>query len=155
LSFQTIGSAVFGTQSAFTLLPRFGTESKEDLAREELEIRAEVAVAVGGVNENAKISLNMVHAPVFYGMTFSVCADLGEGVDAGKLIAACKEAGWAIVEDAEAGPSNVSVAGESKLFMREPRADLSRAGAWWFWGAADNLRVPAASGIKLADWLEG
>jgi len=39
--------------------------------------------------------------------------------------------------------------------MSEPRADLSRAGAWWFWGAADNLRMPAASGIKLADWLEG
>jgi aspartate-semialdehyde dehydrogenase len=146
---------VFGTQTAFNLLPRFGAESKENLLREELEMRAEVAAAMGDVNEDAKISLNLIHAPVFYGMTFSACADLGEGTDAAKLIAACKEAGWTIVEDADAGPSNVSVAGESHLFMREPRADLSRAGAWWFWGAADNLRVPAASGIKLADWLEG
>lgn len=154
LSFQSIGSAVFGTQTAFNLLPRFGAESKEDLSREGLEIRAEVAAALGDVNEDAKISLNLVHAPVFYGMTFSACADLGEGTDAAKLIAASKEAGWAIAEGADAGPSNVSVAGESQLFMNEPRADLSRAGAWWFWGAADNLRVPAASGIKLADWLE-
>src|SRR5467141_317784 len=155
LSFQSIGSQVFGTQTAFTLLPRFGAESKEDLQREGLEIRAEVAAAVGDVNEDAKISLNLIHAPVFYGLTFNACADLGEGVDSGKLIAACKEAGWTIVEGGEAGPSNVSVAGESQLFMSEPRADLSRAGAWWFWGAADNLRLPAASGIKLADWLEG
>jgi aspartate-semialdehyde dehydrogenase len=155
LSFQSIGSAVFGTQTAFNLLPRFGAESKEDLPREGLEIRAEVAAAVGDVNEDAKISLNLVHVPVFYGMTFSACADLGEGVDAAKLIAACKEAGWAVAADGEAEPSNVSVAGESQLFMSEPRADLSRAGAWWFWGAADNLRMPAASGIKLADWLEG
>jgi aspartate-semialdehyde dehydrogenase len=155
LSFQSIGSAVFGTQTAFNLLPRFGAESKENLLREELEIRAEVSAAVGDVSEDAKISLNLVHAPVFYGMTFSACADLGEGVDAAKLIAACKEAGWTVAGDAEAGPSNVSVAGESQLFMSEPRADLSRAGAWWFWGAADNLRMPAASGIKLADWLEG
>jgi len=155
LSFQSIGSQVFGTQTAFTLLPRFGGESKEDLQREGLEIRAEVAAAVGDVNEDAKISLNLIHAPVFYGLTFNACADLGEGVDSGKLIAACKEAGWTIVEGGEAGPSNVSVAGESQLFMSEPRADLSRAGAWWFWGAADNLRLPAASGIKLADWLEG
>jgi aspartate-semialdehyde dehydrogenase len=155
LSFQSIGSAVFGTQTAFNLLPRFGAESKQDLAREGLEIRAEIAAAIGDVNEDAKISLNMVHAPVFYGLTFSACADLGEGVDAAKLIAACKEAGWVVAGDAEAGPSNVSVAGESQLFMSEPRADLSRAGAWWFWGAADNLRMPAASGIKLADWLEG
>ena len=155
LSFQSIGSKVFGTQTAFTLLPRFGAESKEDLQREGLEIRAEVAAAMGDVNEDAKISLNLIHAPVFYGLTFNACADLGAGVESGKLIAACKEAGWTIVESGEAGPSNVSVAGESQLFMSEPRADLSRAGAWWFWGAADNLRLPAASGIKLADWLEG
>jgi aspartate-semialdehyde dehydrogenase len=155
LSFQSIGSEVFGTQSAFNLLPRFGEDSKEDLPGEGLEIRAEVAAAVGDVNEDRKISLNLIHAPVFYGMTFSACADLGEGTDAAKLIVACKEAGWAIAEDTDAGPSNVSVAGESQLFMSEPRADLSRAGAWWFWGAADNLRMPAASGIKLADWLEG
>ena len=155
LSFQSIGSAVFGTQTAFNLLPRFGAESKENLLREELEMRAEVAAAVGDVSEDAKISLNLMHVPVFYGMTFSVCADLGEGVDSAKLIAACREAGWVVAGDAEAVPSNVSVAGESQLFMSEPRADLSRAGAWWFWGAADNLRMPAASGIKLADWLEG
>src|SRR5229473_4168535 len=155
LSFQSIGSQVFGTQTAFALLPRFGAESKEDLQREGLEIRAEVAAAMGDVNEDAKISLNLIHAPVFYGMTFSACADLGEGVDSAKLIAACKEAGWTVAGDADAGPSNVSVAGESQLFMSEPRADLSRAGAWWFWGAVDNLRMPAANGIKLADWLEG
>jgi aspartate-semialdehyde dehydrogenase len=155
LSFQSIGSQVFGTQTAFTMLPRFGAESKEDLQREGLEIRAEVSAAVGDVNEDAKISLSLVHAPVFYGLTFSACADLGEGADSGKLVEACKEAGWAITGDAEAGPSNVSVAGESQLFMSKPRADLSRAGAWWFWGACDNLRMPAASGIKLADWLEG
>jgi aspartate-semialdehyde dehydrogenase len=155
LSFQSIGSQVFGMQTAFTLLPRFGAESKEDLAREGLEIRAEVSAAVGDVNEDAKISLNLIHAPVFYGLTFSACADLGEGVDSAKLIAACREAGWVVTGDGEAGPSNVSVAGESQLFMSEPRADLSRAGAWWFWGAADNLRMAAASGIKLADWLEG
>jgi len=155
LSFQSIGSQVFGTQTAFTLLPRFAAESKEDLQREGLEIRAEVAAAVGDVNEDAKISLNLIHAPVFYGLTFNACADLGEGVDSGKLIAACREAGWTIVEGGEAGPSNVSVAGESRWCMSEPRADLSRAGAWWFWGAADNLRLPAASGSKRADWLEG
>ena len=155
LSFQSIGSQIFGVQTAFNLLPRFGVESKEDLQREGLEIRAEVAAAVGDVNEDAKISLNLVHAPMFYGLTFSAWADLGEGVDAAKLIAACREAGWVVAGDDEAGPSNVSVAGESQLFMSEPRADLSRAGAWWFWGAADNLRLPAASGIKLADWLEG
>src|SRR5258707_7251751 len=155
LSFQSICSQVFGTQTAFTLLPRFGAESKEDLQREGLEMRAEVAAAVGDVNEDAKISLNLIHAPGFYRLTVKAFVGFGDGGDSGEPIAACKEAGWTIVESAEAGPSNVSVAGESQLFMSESRAELSRAGAWWFWGAADNLRLPAASGIKLADWLEG
>ncbi len=155
LSFQTVGSAVFGTQSAFTLLPRFPAESKQDVRAKEAEIRAEVAAALGDVSEDAKVSLSLVHAPVFYGLTFSACADLGEGADMAKLNAALKEAGWNVAGEAEVGPSNVSVAGESQMQISEPRADLGRAGAWWFWGAGDNLRLPAASGIKLAEWLEG
>jgi len=155
LSFQPVGNAVFATQAAFTLLPRFAPESKHDLRVEETEIRAEVSAALADAAEDAKISLALVHAPVFYGMTFSACADLGAGADMAKLGAALKEAGWNIAGETEAGPSNVSVAGESQLHVSEPRADFSRAGAWWFWGAADNLRLPAVSGIKLAEWLEG
>ncbi|HUL35017.1 MAG TPA: Asd/ArgC dimerization domain-containing protein [Candidatus Eisenbacteria bacterium] len=155
LSFQTVGSVVFGTQAAFTLLPRFAAESQEDLRREEAEIRAEVSAVVGDVTEDAKISLSLVHAPVFYGMTFSACADLGAGVDAAKLAAGFREAGWNVAEVSDPGPSNVSVAGESQLQLSEPRADLSRAEAWWFWGAGDNLRLPAWNGIKLAERLEG
>jgi len=155
LSFQGVGSVVFGAQAAFTLLPRFSAESKQDVRGEEAEIRTEVAAALGEITEDAKISLNLVHAPVFYGLTFSACADLGEGADTAKLSAALKEAGWNVAGEAEAGPGNVSVAGESQMHISEPRADLGRAGAWWFWGASDNLRLPAASGIKLAEWLEG
>src|SRR5579883_197082 len=155
LSFQPVGNPVFGTQAAFTLLPRFAVESRQDLRREEAVIRAEVAAALSEASEGAKVSLCLVHAPVFYGTAFSACADLGEGADMARLIGAFKEAGWNVAGEGEAGPSNVSVAGESQLHLSEPRADLSRAGAWWFWGAADNLRLSAASGIKLAEWLEG
>lgn len=155
LSFQSIGSPVFGTQAAFNLLPRFAAESKEDLQRDGLEIRAELSAVLDDVNEDAKVSLSLVHVPVFYGMAFSACADLGEGADMAKLSSAFQGAGWVVAGNKECGPSNVSVAGENQLFLSEPRADLSRAGAWWFWGAGDNLRLPAASGIKLAEWLEG
>ena len=155
LSFQALGSPVFGTQAAFNLLPRFAPGSKQNMPREATEIRAELSAALDDVNEDAKVSLNLIHAPVFYGLTFSACADLGEGTDAAKLSNAFQEAGWVIAGNEEAAPSNISVAGENQLFISEPRADLSRAGSWWFWGAADNLRLPAASGVRLADWLEG
>jgi hypothetical protein len=34
-----------------------------------------------------------------------------------------------------------------------PAADPPQPATWWFWGAADNIRWPAASAVKLADKL--
>jgi aspartate-semialdehyde dehydrogenase len=154
LSFQTVGHPVFGTQAAFNLLPRFGEESRQDLHSSLLRIRSEISAAVGDPRDDAKIAINLVHAPVFYGMTFSACADLESKAELPALTEGCKHAGFSTVADPEAGPSNVSVAGENSVFLRTPQPDPAREGAWWFWGAADNLRLPASSGCKLAEWLE-
>ena len=155
LSFQNIGSPVFGTQSAFNLLPSYGEQSRSNLHERLLQIRAEVSGAISDPAEDAKVSLNLVHAPVFYGMTFSAYVEVAEQKEQVALIDVCKEAGFSMVPLAEPGPSNVSVAGETSIFLRAPEKDSSRPGAWWFWGAADNLRLPAWSGCKLAEWLEG
>jgi len=155
LSFQSVGQQVFGTQAAFNLLPRFGSESRQDLRSQLLQIRAEVSAAIGDADEDANITLNLIHAPVFYGLTFSICADLDGKAEAAALAAACRRAGFTLADTAEAAPSNVSVAGESGAFLRMPERDAAREGSWWFWGAADNLRLPASSAVKLAEWLEG
>ena len=155
LSFQSVGQQVFGTQAAFNLLPRYGKESRQDLHRSLLQIRAEVSAAVGDRTEDEKIAVNLIHAPVFYGMTFSACADLEADTDVGAVKERCRGAGFGLVAVAEAAPSNVSVAGETGVLLCEPEADSAREGTWWFWGAADNLRLPAWSGYKLAEWLEG
>ena len=154
LSFQSIGNPVFGTQAAFTMLPHFGNESRQSLQQGLLEMRAEVSSVLTEPGEDAKISMNLVHAPVFYGMAFSICVDLGEEVEAAALAETCRAAGFTIVPATEEGPSNVSVAGESGLFLSEPRAELTRAQSWWFWGVGDNLRVPAWNGLKLAELLD-
>jgi aspartate-semialdehyde dehydrogenase len=154
LSFQSVGSAVFGTQTAFNLLPRYGVESAQDLQRSLFETRAEISAGVAEPEEDQKISLNLIHAPVFYGLTFAACVDLGENAESAQLAEALRAAGFVLIPPDEAGPSNVSVAGETSIFLTEPRADASRRGSFWVWGAADNLRVPAYSGIKLAEWLD-
>jgi aspartate-semialdehyde dehydrogenase len=154
LSFQNIGHGVFGTQAAFNLLPRYGAESHEDLYGHLLQIRSEVSAAVGDATEAAKISLNLIHAPVFYGTTFSACADLEKELDAEVLSSVCRAAGFVLTRNGEAPPSNVSVAGETSLHLTEPIQDSSRAGSWWFWCAGDNLRVPAWGGVQLAEWLD-
>ncbi len=155
LSFQNIGTPVFGIQAAFNLLPRYGSGSRQDLHQRLLKLRAEISGALGNAEEDGKIAVNLVHAPVFYGMTFSACAEVEESVEVARLIDACQEAGFTLVPGMEAGPSNVSVAGETGVFLRAPEADSLRKGSWWVWGAADNLRVPAWNGCKLAEWLEG
>jgi len=154
LSFQNIGTPVFGTQAAFNLLPRYGAESGQNLHERLLQIRAEVSGAVGNPEEDAKIAVNLVHAPVFYGMTFSAYAELEEKTESAGVTEACKQAGFSLVPATEAAPSNVSVASETSVFLRTPEADSAERGGWWFWGAADNLRLPAWAGCKLAEWLE-
>jgi aspartate-semialdehyde dehydrogenase len=155
LSFQSIGYPVFGAQAAFNLLPRFGEESHHNLHQNLLQIRAEVTAAIGIPVEDAKISVNLIHAPVFYGMTFSACADLDAKAGLADVQEACKEGGFSLVAANEPAPNNVSVAAETSVFLRQPEPDASREASWWFWGAADNLRLPAWSGCKLAEWLEG
>jgi aspartate-semialdehyde dehydrogenase len=154
LSFQSIGTPVFGIQAAFNLLPCYGIESRQNLRQSRLQIRAEVSAALGDAAEDRKISVNLLHAPVFYGMTFSLFVDLNEQTDLTRLVEVCKQGGFSVLPLTAAPPSNVSVAGETSIVLRAPEADSSHAGGWWFWGAADNLRLPAWSGCKLAEWLE-
>ena len=154
LSFQSVGQKVFDAQAAFNLLPRFGAESRHDLQRGLLQTRAEVSAAVSDADLDATIAMNLIHAPVFYGMTFSVCAELGGNTDAAGLKELCKQAGFVLTETAEP-PCNVSVAGETNVLLSDPKPDAARNATWWFWGAADNLRLPAWNGCKLAEWLEG
>jgi len=153
LTFQSVGHRVFGTQTAFNMLSRYGEESREDLRARLLEILAEVSAAMGDAEEDAKISMNLIHAPVFYGMAFSACVDLANSVEREKLAESCRSAGFIVQASGEPAPSNVSVAGETSLYLAEPVEDASREGSWWFWGTCDNLRVPAWSGVKLAEWL--
>jgi aspartate-semialdehyde dehydrogenase len=154
LSFQPIGHRIFGTQTAFNLLSSYGTESPHILQDRLLSTRAEVSAAIGDPVEDAKLSLNLIHVPVFYGTAFNVCVDLNSDVSEEALGEACKEAGFSVVPAADGGPSNVSVAGETSLYVRTPTPDSNHPKSWWLWGAADNLRVPAHSGIKLAEWLD-
>jgi aspartate-semialdehyde dehydrogenase len=154
LSFQSVGQTVFGAQAAFNLLPKYGMESRHNLHRSLLEMRAEVSAAVDDPASDKNIAMNLIHAPVFYGMTFSAWAELEGKTEAGVLRKAMEGAGFSIVPGEEAAPCNVSVAGETSVLLREPEAD-SMGRAWWFWGAADNLRLPAWSASKLAERLEG
>jgi aspartate-semialdehyde dehydrogenase len=151
LSFQGMGQPVFDTQVAFNLLDRFGPASKQKLHEVRERLREETKACVG--NKSVMPAVQVIHTPVFYGTTFAACVELVPEAKLDQIVKACEDAGFVVPSNEEAGPSNVSVAGEKVAHLAKPEEDPARRGAWWFWGAADNIRMPAANAVKLAEML--
>jgi aspartate-semialdehyde dehydrogenase len=150
LSFQPFGQPVFDTQVAFNMLDRFGAGSRQKLGSIVQRIRAEVRACV---NKKAALpALQVVHAPVFYGATFVACASV-DVHSSSSIEEVCREAEFVVVSEGDPGPSNVSVAGEKSIALSPPELDPSAPGTFWFWGAADNIRLPAWNAVKLAEKL--
>lgn len=150
LTFQPVGKEVFDAQVAFSMLDRFGDASRHKLSHSLELMRREVrAILPKGLSAPA---MQLLHAPVYYGATVTACATLDASSDAAAIAKACGEAGFTIAPD-DSAPSNISSAGENSLQLAPPQADPASPGTWWFWAAADNLRLPAANAVKLAEKL--
>jgi aspartate-semialdehyde dehydrogenase len=151
-TFQPLGKEIFDSQVAFTMLDRFGDASRHKLSQSLELLRREVrAILPTGPSVPA---IQLVHAPVYYGTTVTACAALDASSEAAAIAKACAEAGFTITAD-DSAPSNISSAGETSLQLAPPQPDPSSPGTWWFWAAADNLRLPAANAVKLAEKLLG
>jgi aspartate-semialdehyde dehydrogenase len=150
LSFQSTGQPVFDTQVAFNLLDHYGAASRENLQSIRARIRREVSFAAGPYV--VEPSVQVLHAPVFYGYTFSAIAELDSKPSKDAIIESCRKAGFTLDSDAASPLGNLNASGDSAIHLALPEND-SRPGAWWFWGAADNIRLPAATAIKLAEKL--
>src|SRR4029077_16562420 len=151
LSFQSLGQPVFDTQVAFTLLDHYGAASRENLQSVRERIRHETAVAVG--RNLVEPSIQVVHAPVFYGYTFVAIAELNSKQSKGALAEISRQSGFTLDSDASSPLGNLNASGDSAIHLSLPESDPAQPSTWWFWGAADNLRLPAAAAIKLAEKL--
>ena len=151
LSFQGVGQPVFDTQVAFNMVDRFGPGSAQKLDAIRERVRVETRASLG--KKAAMPAIQVVHAPVFYGTAFSAWAELETGAEAAKIARACSDAGFMLPAEGDGGPSNVGATGEKSILLAKPEADPSQPGGRWFWGAADNIRLPAANAVKLAEML--
>ncbi|HEV1995159.1 MAG TPA: Asd/ArgC dimerization domain-containing protein [Candidatus Acidoferrum sp.] len=150
LSFESAGKPLFDAQVAFNILDRFGPASRVDLRQALAILRTDVHSCLR--NTAVVPAIQLVHVPVFYGITFSACAELDPAVDAARIVSACEAGAFSILQPPET-PSNVGVAGESVIQLGQAEGDPVKPGTWWFWGAADNIRLPAANAVKLAEKL--
>jgi aspartate-semialdehyde dehydrogenase len=151
LSFQGVGQPVFDTQVAFNMLDRFGPASSHKLSATRERVRAEARACVDG--KSAMPAIQVVHAPVFYGSVFSATGVFDAGKDAQTIAQACEDVGISVMADANVGPSNVSVTTEKTIHLSMPEQDVVNPETWWLWGAADNIELPAANAVKLAEML--
>lgn len=151
LSFQSVGQAVFGTQVAFSLLNGYGARSAERLSETRARIRAEAgSFASKGAVEP---SIQVLHAPVFYGYTFAAIAEVASIAKREKISEACESEGIVVAREEDGPPGNLTAAGDAAIHVAPPEPDAAQAGTWWLWGVADNIKLPVASAVKLAEKL--
>jgi aspartate-semialdehyde dehydrogenase len=149
LSFQSAGQPVFDTQIAFNLLDRYGPASRENLQSVRARIRSEAGIAVG--RNLVEPSIQVLHAPVFYAYTFVAIAEINSQQSQDALVATCRKAGFVL--DGSAPLGNLNASGDSAIHLALPESDPSQSNAWWLWGVADNLRLPASTAVKLTEKL--
>jgi aspartate-semialdehyde dehydrogenase len=149
LSFRPIEQTVFDSQVAFNLLSGYGEASKPSLA----ELRTGIAEQVSRyLSDRASVpAIQLVQAPVFYGYAFSAFAELTTPVPPGEIERALESCDAVVTAPADPPPTNVSVAGESKIHLSPLEPDSNNPTGLWFWGVADNLRLAATNAVRIAE----
>lgn len=144
LNLRSQNKEVFDAQLAFTMLPRYGSESPHKLEAVEQRIYQEVAAS--GVHPVP--SLRLIQAPVFHGNSFSVWIQFEENPGAQKLSESLASAQIEIREDSVEPPTNTGIVGQPGVTIGLIEVDRNDPKACWFWAAADNFRVIADQAIE-------
>ncbi|MGA2649761.1 MAG: Asd/ArgC dimerization domain-containing protein [Terracidiphilus sp.] len=153
LSFQSMPRAVYDAQAAYNLLGGLGESAKASLNALEARIRRHYDALSGG--RWPALALQVVHAPVFHGHTFSIAIELERPVE----ITALEEALGGdhvdlVLEDTDS-PSNLAATGQNDVLVRlRPDTASSRnpnlTSRLWLWAASDNLRLHAQNAVECA-----
>jgi aspartate-semialdehyde dehydrogenase len=151
LSFQPVSQTVFDTQVGFNMLSTYGPESTIKLADARTRIAEESRRYLAGRAPVPAIML--VQAPVFYSHTFTAYAEFKSAPALEDLTARLVGAGLRVVGATDEPPTNVNIVGEARPVLRQPERDPGIETGVWLWGAADNLRVPAATAVAIAERL--
>lgn len=158
LNFQSLPRAIYDTQVAFNATPVFGEAARFSLQESEARVRRHYAKLSA---DRTPLSIQMVHAPVFHGYSFSLAIELAKPVELGHAMAALEgEHVDVILDDADA-PTNLSSSGQSEIMVRvrsaegetknAPEAATSRL---WIWATLDNLKIACLNAMACAQELE-
>jgi aspartate-semialdehyde dehydrogenase len=152
LSFQGLPRAIYDAQAAYNLLGGMGESSTINLCAAEARIRRHYDALSAG--RWPALALQVVHAPVFHGLTFSIALDLERPVAIAALEDALSGEHVDLVLEDTDSPSNLAATGQNDVLVRmrpEPGArNSTETSRLWLWAASDNLRLNAQNAIECA-----
>jgi aspartate-semialdehyde dehydrogenase len=153
LSFQGMPRAVYDAQVAYNLLSGLGESATVSLSAAEARIRRHYESLSAG--RWPALALQVIHAPVFHGHTFSIAVELERAAEISALEEALSGEHVDLVLEDTDSPSNLAATGQNDVLVRlrpeAPGARLSNEiSRLWLWAASDNLRLHAQNAVECA-----
>ena len=153
LSFQTIPTKVYDVQVAFNTVAAFGEAAKVNLADSEARVRRHYALLSGG--RLPQLSLQMIHAPVFHGHTFSIALEYERPVTLEQVEATLSAPHIEVIQGDADAPGNLNSIGDEDVSVRVrfDEQGVSQSRRLWLWASADNLELSALNAVECAQEL--
>jgi aspartate-semialdehyde dehydrogenase len=153
LSFQSIPTQLYDVQVAFNTVAAFGENAKISLAESEARVRRHYALLSGG--RLPQLSLQLIHAPVFHGHTFSISVEYEREVTLQQIEAMLSAPHMEVMMGDADAPGNLNSIGDEDIAVRVrfDEAGLSQSRRVWLWASADNLELSALNAVECAQEL--
>jgi len=152
LSFQGLPRELYDTQAAYNLLAGLGEGAKVNLAAVEARVRRHYSALSQG--RWPALALQVIHAPVFHGQTFSIGIEMEHAVEISALEEALSGGHLDLVLEETDSPSNLAATGQNDVLVRlRPEAgarNSAQTSRFWLWVASDNLRLQAQNAVECA-----
>jgi aspartate-semialdehyde dehydrogenase len=153
LSFQGLPRAQYDAQAAYNLLSGMGESAAVDLNAVTARVRRHYGALTG--RRGPAAALQVIHAPVFHGHTFSIALELERPVEIAALEQALSGEHVDLVLEDTDSPSNLAATGQNDVLVRlraepEPSGRSAAATRFWLWAASDNLRLAAQNAVACA-----
>jgi aspartate-semialdehyde dehydrogenase len=153
LSFQGLPRAIYDAQAAYNLLSGLGESATISLGAEEARIRRHYEAL--GEGRWPALALQVIHAPVFHGHTFSIAVELERAVEISALEEALSGEHVDLVLEDTDSPSNLAATGQNDVLVRlRPELaggrNTNETSRLWLWAASDNLRLHAQNAVVCA-----
>ena len=152
LSFQGMPRATYDAQVAYNLLSALGESATVHLSAVQARIRRHYDALSAG--RWPALALQVIHAPVFHGHTFSIALEPEQPVEISVLEEALSGDHVDLVLEDTDSPSNLAATGQNDVLVRL-RPELGSRNAMetsrlWLWAASDNLRLNAHNAVECA-----